>query len=447
MKLLVVFDWYESCAREMSSSPKSTSPSTSADNTASERGIRDHERGYYLPEELKRDETSKKRKLETVDHDDALFNGHVPSIEETEAKTITKLLGPFTRDQLESILVHAALQHESIFNEIRTMASVDVAHRKLFVRGLSWDTTTPSLQDYFAKFGKIEECTVIMDRNTGKSKGFGFVTYEDMESADRALQAQPHEIDGRKCQCNLAAMPETSSSSSSSSSGKHSKSQHHNHNGGSTTHAPPQPAGPPPQPPIPQGPSPQSYVDGPPGDESERKLFVRGLDYNTHTDTVTAEFKKYGDLDEVTIAKDRQTGKSKGFAFIVFRHQASAKRALAQPQKVIDGRTIHCNLASQKQGANSGGHRPPALPQPHQQPVPHQQHLLPPQPPAVMPHHLQYVQAPYMSYTTAAAPMQYDMYHMMYPPMPPPPPGAVYYPQQQQQPPPPPTSKPTQAHV
>ncbi|KAH9052482.1 hypothetical protein Ae201684P_001662 [Aphanomyces euteiches] len=406
----------------MSSSPKSTSPSTSADNTASERGIRDHERGYYLPEELKRDETSKKRKLETRPKPKRLPSCWVHS------HAIS--LNPFS-----------ALQHESIFNEIRTMASVDVAHRKLFVRGLSWDTTTPSLQDYFAKFGKIEECTVIMDRNTGKSKGFGFVTYEDMESADRALQAQPHEIDGRKCQCNLAAMPETSSSSSSSSSGKHSKSQHHNHNGGSTTHAPPQPAGPPPQPPIPQGPSPQSYVDGPPGDESERKLFVRGLDYNTHTDTVTAEFKKYGDLDEVTIAKDRQTGKSKGFAFIVFRHQASAKRALAQPQK---GRTIHCNLASQKQGANSGGHRPPALPQPHQQPVPHQQHLLPPQPPAVMPHHLQYVQAPYMSYTTAAAPMQYDMYHMMYPPMPPPPPGAVYYPQQQQQPPPPPTSKPTQ---
>ena len=53
---------------------------------------------------------------------------------------------------------------------------------KLFVGGLSWDTTDDSLREAFEAFGTVREARVILDRNTGRSRGFGFVTYDDESS-------------------------------------------------------------------------------------------------------------------------------------------------------------------------------------------------------------------------------------------------------------------------
>ena len=50
---------------------------------------------------------------------------------------------------------------------------------KLFVGGTSWDTTKQSLEAYFCKFGKITDSVIMTDRNTGKPRGFGFITFED----------------------------------------------------------------------------------------------------------------------------------------------------------------------------------------------------------------------------------------------------------------------------
>ncbi len=63
--------------------------------------------------------------------------------------------------------------------------------KKLFVGGLSWDTTDASLNDAFAQFGEITEAKVITDRDTGRSRGFGFVTFVDGQAADTAVQRQP----------------------------------------------------------------------------------------------------------------------------------------------------------------------------------------------------------------------------------------------------------------
>ena len=49
--------------------------------------------------------------------------------------------------------------------------------KKLFVVGLSWDTTDDVLRQAFASFGEITEAKVITDRDTGRSRGFGFVTF------------------------------------------------------------------------------------------------------------------------------------------------------------------------------------------------------------------------------------------------------------------------------
>lgn len=85
-----------------------------------------------------------------------------------------------------------------------------------------------------------------------------------------------------------------------------------------------------------QLPQQQHPANGGQSDEADRKLFVRGLSWDTSNDTFRAEFQKFGELDEAMVAIDRKTGKSKGFGFITYKHKASADRALQQPQKSID---------------------------------------------------------------------------------------------------------------
>jgi RNA recognition motif-containing protein len=59
--------------------------------------------------------------------------------------------------------------------------------KKLFVGSLSWDTNDTKLLQAFSRFGEITEAKVITDRDSGRSRGFGFVTFEDDEAADRAM--------------------------------------------------------------------------------------------------------------------------------------------------------------------------------------------------------------------------------------------------------------------
>ena len=76
---------------------------------------------------------------------------------------------------------------------------------KLFVGGLSWDTLSDGLRGAFSKFGPIVEATVIIDRDTGRSRGFGFVTFERPSDADECVkQMHGAELDGRTLKVNLA---------------------------------------------------------------------------------------------------------------------------------------------------------------------------------------------------------------------------------------------------
>lgn len=93
--------------------------------------------------------------------------------------------------------INRASQYDNVFHEIKAVASADVAHRKVFVRGLAWETTTERLKDAFAAFGDVEEGAVIHDKATNKSRGYGFVTFVDMEAAQRAVTRQSLEIDVR----------------------------------------------------------------------------------------------------------------------------------------------------------------------------------------------------------------------------------------------------------
>ncbi|VFQ67468.1 unnamed protein product [Cuscuta campestris] len=81
-------------------------------------------------------------------------------------------------------------------------------------------------------------------------------------------------------------------------------------------------------------------------DPTHRKVFVHGLSWDATTDTVRDAFQCYGEIEECRLITDKVTGKAKGYAFVLFKTRASAKRALKQPQKKMGNRTISCQLAA-----------------------------------------------------------------------------------------------------
>lgn len=82
--------------------------------------------------------------------------------------------------------------------------SRDTRFTKIFVGGLPYHTTDESLNNYFRQFGEIEEAVVITDRQTQKSRGYGFVTMKERSQAEKACRDPNPIIDGRKTNVNLA---------------------------------------------------------------------------------------------------------------------------------------------------------------------------------------------------------------------------------------------------
>lgn len=77
--------------------------------------------------------------------------------------------------------------------------------KKLYVGGLSYGTTEATLRDTFATAGTVESATIIMDKMTGRSKGFGFVEMATDEEAQKAIDAfNGKELEGRTLTVNEA---------------------------------------------------------------------------------------------------------------------------------------------------------------------------------------------------------------------------------------------------
>ncbi|KAK7128514.1 hypothetical protein R3I94_016929 [Phoxinus phoxinus] len=99
------------------------------------------------------------------------------------------------------------LLHQFVNGTLETMypsIQKDTTFTKIFVGGLPYHTTDASLRKYFETFGDIDEAVVITDRQTGKSRGYGFVTMIDKSAAERACKDPNPIIDGRKANVNLA---------------------------------------------------------------------------------------------------------------------------------------------------------------------------------------------------------------------------------------------------
>jgi heterogeneous nuclear ribonucleoprotein A1/A3 len=218
---------------------------------------------------------------------------------------VLRLLEPLSWDQLTEIAAAAALVSVAAFDVVRAAADRDPALRKLFVRGLDWETTSDSLRAIFSAFGDLEEAVVITDKATGRSKGYGFITFRHADSAVLALKEPSKKIDGRMTVTQLAA----ASASGAPSGGAAG-------NGGA-----------------------------PPADVSLRKIFVGNIPADMPSERLLSHFAAYGEIEEGPLGFDKQTGKFCGFTLFVYKTLEGAQTSLVDSVKVIDGQQLVCKLA------------------------------------------------------------------------------------------------------
>jgi len=165
---------------------------------------------------------------------------------------------------------------------------------KMFVGGLSWDTETFGLREYFKKFGEVKDCTIKKDSKTERSRGFGFVLFADKESVDKVLASKDHFLDGRKIDPKRAQA---------------------------------------------------IRKDG--------KLFVGGISTETDNDKVKAYFEVFGEIEAFERPTDKATGKNRGFCFITFRKDGVIRECCAKKDHELDSQKIDVKEAQNQNERNN----------------------------------------------------------------------------------------------
>ncbi|GMT23203.1 hypothetical protein PFISCL1PPCAC_14500, partial [Pristionchus fissidentatus] len=140
--------------------------------------------------------------------------------------------------------------------------------RKLFIGGLTPNTTEEMMREFYGKFGELVDVVVMRDPTTKRTRGFGFVTYSAKTMVDECQKARPHVIDGKTVDPKRAV--------------------------------------------------PRDANDRGAGNVSSKRLYVSGI-REEHTDEMLSDyFGKFGAIEKVDIIKDKMTNKNRGFAFITF---------------------------------------------------------------------------------------------------------------------------------
>ena len=106
---------------------------------------------------------------------------------------------------------------------------------KLFVGGLSWSTDDDGLRQAFERFGSLLDAKVITDRETGRSRGFGFVTFDDADDAKAAIaEMDGTSLQGRQIKVNLAEEKPRSNGNRGGFGGGGGNRSTYNNSGGSS---------------------------------------------------------------------------------------------------------------------------------------------------------------------------------------------------------------------
>jgi len=188
--------------------------------------------------------------------------------------------------------------------------------KSIFVGRLSWSVDNDRLAQEFASCGEVVSASVQMDRNTGKSRGFGYVHFATADAVEKALAMNGTEIDGRPVNIDRSMQADKSQVRE-----KRAKSF------GDTV-------------------SPPSST-----------LFVGNLSFNVSEDTVWSFFNDYG-VKSVRLPTDRDTGRPKGFGYVEFEDVNGAKQAFeASNGAEIEGRAIRLDYSQPRDGPGGGGGR------------------------------------------------------------------------------------------
>ncbi|KAL3653287.1 hypothetical protein CASFOL_002968 [Castilleja foliolosa] len=226
--------------------------------------------------------------------------------DELEEEPIEKLLEPFTKDQLTLLIKETVAKHPDLIESVHKLADADPAHCKIFVHGLGWEANSESITSEFSKYGEIADCKVVMDKVSGKSKGYCFILFKHRNGARRALKQPQKTINGRLASCQLAS------------------------------------AGPV------QAPAPAAVaaISFPPQSEyTQRKIYVSNVAAELDPNKLLEFFSKFGEIEEGPLGLDKQTGKPRGFCLFVYKSLESAKKALEEPHKNFEGHMLHCQKA------------------------------------------------------------------------------------------------------
>ncbi|XP_041117733.1 heterogeneous nuclear ribonucleoprotein A3-like isoform X4 [Polyodon spathula] len=179
--------------------------------------------------------------------------------------------------------------------------------RKLFIGGLSFETTDESLREHFEQWGKLTDCVVMRDPLNKRSRGFGFVTYSCATEVDAAMEARPHKVDGRVVEPKRAVSREDSA-------------------------------------------RPGAHL-------TVKKIFVGGIKEDTEECHLRDYFEKYGKIESIEVMEERQTGKKRGFGFVTFDDHDTVDKIVAQKYHTINSHNCEVRKALSKQEMQSAGNR------------------------------------------------------------------------------------------
>jgi len=167
--------------------------------------------------------------------------------------------------------------------------------KKIFCGGISYETTSDDLVNYFNQFGEVLNAQVKFDRNTGRSRGFAFVEFATAEACKLALAQREQNIKSKQCEIKPAKTRESNLAVRST-------------------------------------------------DELNKKVFVGGLPSDFPEEDLRKHFEQFGKVEDVEWPFDKQTKSRRNFAFVVFEEEEGADRASSTTKQMFGSREVSCDV-------------------------------------------------------------------------------------------------------